>query len=120
VSTPQSVLIVDASDDAREVLSTALSRRGLRTLGARGFRQGTQIAQSSKPDLIVLDLEAEDVAALPGADESGSDGDRPSMVILGGTLRDRRRFPTGEFIPKPYHYAPLIRRIEELLNKGEE
>ena len=123
--TPQSVLIVDASDDSREVLSTVLNRRGVATLGASEFRQGAQLAQSHKPDLIILDLEADD--EMPSVDASaaepaavdGSD-DQPSLVILGGAIRDRNRFPTGEFVPKPYHYASLIRRIEQLLAAREK
>jgi len=125
VSTPQSVLIVDASEDSREVLSTVLNRRGVTTLGASKFRQAAQLAQSHKPDLIVLDLEADD--ELPGGATSPAEpaaldegADQPSLVILGGAIRDRSRFPTGEFVPKPYHYASLIRRIEQLLAAREK
>jgi CheY-like chemotaxis protein len=40
---------------------------------------------------------------------------QPRFILL-GNLRDvRRSMSEGEFIRKPYHYGPLIRRIEELL-----
>jgi CheY-like chemotaxis protein len=113
----RSVLIVDASDETRVVLQTALERRGVRTMAASQAKQGLALAQQHHPDLIVLDLEIDasgpDEVAVPFAEQSRTD--HASLVLLGGI---RRREPTGqgEYVAKPYHYAPLIRRIEEILS----
>jgi CheY-like chemotaxis protein len=113
----RSVLIVDPSDDTREVLQTALERRGLRTLAASRARVGLEMARRHRPDLIVLDLEPHE-----SADDSLSDrfaeqsrSCHSPMVILGSVRRKSGGFAGGEFVPKPYHYGPLIRKIEELL-----
>jgi DNA-binding NtrC family response regulator len=112
----QSVLIVDSSEETREVLQTALERRGLRTFSASRADQGLELARRHHPDLIVLDLELdqsgrEDFSG-PFAEQSRSGLAR---LVLLGNLRRPESLPEGEFIAKPYHYAPLIRRIEELL-----
>lgn len=121
----QSVLIVDCSEETREVLQTALERRGLRTFAACEARQGIALARKHHPDLIVLDLEldnsAPDTLSAPFAEQSRSDG--APLVLLGSVRRQnppnpQKPPPEGEFFAKPYHYGPLIRRIEELLEAG--
>jgi len=114
---PQSVLIVDRSEETREVLATVLSRRGVRTLAAAGAPQGLRMARQHRPDLIVLDLELVEAAGA-GLSEGfveQSRTDRAPLVLLGTVRRSDPPLPEGEFVSKPYHYAPLIRKIEELL-----
>ena len=113
----RSVLIVDASDETRVVLQTALEHRGVRTMAASQAKQGLALAQQHHPDLIVLDLEIDpggpDEVAAPFAEQSRTD--HGSLVLL-GSVRRRHPLPQGEYVAKPYHYAPLIRRIEEILS----
>ena len=112
----RSVLIVDSSEETCEVLQTALERRGVRTLSANQAQQGLQLARQHHPDLIVLDLELDtaDPAALSAPFAEQSRTDRAPLVLL-GTLRRQQPADDGEFVAKPYHYGPLIRKIEELL-----
>lgn len=119
----RSVLIVDRSEETREVLRTVLERRGVRTLAADRAKKGVELAQRHQPDLIVLDMEtcdAGETTAWDSAGETPAPQYEPRMVLL-GSLRDyRRRLPGGEFVAKPYHYGPLIRKIEELLDYSED
>lgn len=118
----RSVLIVDSLEETRAVLQTALAQRGVRTLAASRRSEGLALARRHHPDLIVLDLDVAAGSAEGGrqaAVESefafaGSEG--PTPLVLLGTAR-RRGAPAsgGEFVAKPYHYAPLIRKIEALL-----
>ncbi len=52
-----SVLIVDRSPSTREVLQTALERRGVRTLAVGRPEAGLELARRHHPELIVLDLD---------------------------------------------------------------
>ena len=104
----QSVLIVDRSEETREVLQTALERRGVRTLSAARAEKGLELARQHHPDLVVLDLEMDDMP-------SEQFSDQPRLVILGSLRRQGNCLPGGEFVAKPYHYGLLIRKIEELL-----
>ncbi len=117
----RSVLIVDASDETRVVLQTALERRGVRTMAAGQSKLGLAMAQEHHPDLIVLDLEIDsccpDEVAAPFAAQSRRDN--ASLVLL-GSVRRRHPLPQGEYVAKPYHYAPLIRRIEEILSADRD
>ena len=128
-----SVLIVDRSEETREVLQTALERRGVHTLSAGRTESGMRLAQRHRPDLIVLDLELDDAPcgtgvppALIGTEAQGDSPIsetktgavpeyQPRLILLGNLRRWRDQLPHGEFVSKPYHYGPLIRKIEELL-----
>ena len=152
-----SVLIVDRSAESREVLKTALERRGMRIFEAAGAEDGLKLARKHRLDLIVLDLEAtessdaglesaervtatasdtvnraSDVtvsmnAAAPrrtSADDfaaaSRSSGALTQMVLL-GVARRRTTLPperADQFVAKPYHYGPLILKIERLLKQA--
>ena len=114
----RSVLIVDPSEETREVLQTALERRGWRILAAEAAQEGLELARSEQPDLILVDLEADDsapdVSSAPFVEQSRVA--QTPLVLLGTLRRGWQPPPGGEFVSKPYHYGPLIRRIEELLD----
>ena len=82
------VLIVDESEESREVLRTILERRGWEIVDTAEPRQGLTLADHCQPDLIVLDLET-----LPHEDGSLRDQyDRQSQqsstpIVLLGTTR---------------------------------
>jgi CheY-like chemotaxis protein len=119
VDSQQSVLIVDSSEETREVLQTALQRRGVRTFSAGQVQQGIELAREHHPDLIVLDLELDDAG--PAAD-GGPLAERfrteEAPLVLLGRIRGPKVHHDEEIVAKPYHYGPLIRKIEELLLLG--
>jgi len=111
-------LIVDQSEDTREVLRAALERRGVQTLAATGARQGIQLARQHHPQVIVLDMEADSAADEHVQDQYDAESrDHDArLVVLGRTSRYHRTLPKDRIVSKPYHYAPLIRTIERLLS----
>lgn len=114
----RSVLIVDESDETREVLRTVLERRGMRIFSARRAQRGLELARRHHPDLIVLDLELDDSApeSLSNRFAEQSEAQPTPLVMLGSVRRPADGIPNGEFLAKPYHYGTLIRRIEKLLD----
>ena len=112
------------------MLQTALERRGVRTLAAGRTETGLELARRHHPDLIVLDLDdyaglpvpAEQTLACPGRPQQcrAEPHYQPRLVLLGNSPRLAiELLPEGEFVPKPYHYGPLIRKIEELLASAD-
>ncbi len=114
----RSVLIVDDSEETREVLTTALERRGLRIFASGRAERGLELAREHHPDLIVLDLEVGDArpgeTCSPFAEEARAT--QVPLVVLGSVRRNERPVVEGEFVPKPYHFGPLVRKIEALLS----
>jgi two-component system KDP operon response regulator KdpE len=111
------ILIVDASRESRDILRLLLEHRGATTIEADRAEQAADLADRFHPDLIVFDAESDQ----SGTGEPTNDlrkaacrNDTP-IVILGKVRQPHGDFPTGQFVAKPYHYGPLIRKIDDLL-----
>ena len=128
MNTKRSVLIVDRSAESRQVLRTALERKGLQIFEAAGPDQGLAKLQRHQPGVVVVDLEHEpdDEIAIRGRFARQSRDAEAALVVL-GTVRIRDEgapgdaaVPRSRFVAKPYHYGPLVRLIESLLPDAAE
>ena len=121
-NTPR-VLIVDESADSLDVLQTALERRGVYTLTTRRPVEGLALAKDFHPDLILLDLESvEDQsgnAMQRNYDEAAKRENAP-LILVGRTKGETNSLEGPHVVSKPYHYAPLIRKIQELLEPSAD
>ena len=54
---PQVILLVDDTDDNRDMLARRLSRRGYTVLEARDGEQACEMVKSQKPQLILMDMQ---------------------------------------------------------------
>lgn len=113
----QRVLIVDESAECREVLRTALERAGAETVEAATAAEGLRAFQSFAPDVVVLDL-AENGREPPSESAALREaaGLRATPIVILGTARRPLADGSVHWVAKPYHFAPLIRRIERLLS----
>jgi CheY-like chemotaxis protein len=110
------VLIVDRSAESREVLRTLLERRGAATLEAEHPEEAIQLADQYHPDVIVLDADSDPTAGAASEDLRALAARRDTPVVILGTIRRGAvQFWPGQIVPKPYHYGPLIRKIDDLL-----
>jgi len=116
----QRVLIVDTSEESREVLRTVLERRGVECYEASEGRLGLELAQLHHPQVIVLDEESvlpEDQTTRSGFAASSQDA---SVVLLATARRNAEEWTPGSVVSKPYHYAALVHTIERLLNRSAD
>lgn len=111
------VLIVDQSAEAREVLRTILERRGASTLEADRPEEACRLAAKFHPDLIVLDADSDATTSCVATENLRAAAGRTDtpIVILGTLRRQNGDLPAGQILAKPYQYAALIRRIDDLL-----
>ena len=116
------ILIVDSSAESRDILSTLLRRQGAETLEASRTSRAKALVEQESPDLIVLDLESLPETSNQETIELDSSASRSAIpiVVLGTVKRQFRPVSEGHFVSKPYHYGPLIRRIEDLLGERSE
>jgi DNA-binding response OmpR family regulator len=111
------VLIVDESAECREVLRTALERSGAQTVEAVTAAEGLVAFRAEAPDLVILDLKEESADADSSTKLQLAAGQSATPIVILGTARLNRTLEGGvHYVQKPYHFAPLIRRIEGLLS----
>jgi DNA-binding response OmpR family regulator len=117
--TAAKVLIVDQSDECREVLSTVLRQRGFQTIEAAEARQGLEMLHLHRPQLVVLDLDTESAREVGVRSQYSkrTEEQNAQLLVLGRALYPGESRAGNQVIAKPYHFAPLIRTIEELLNR---
>jgi len=118
--TTPSVLIIDQSDDTRDVLRTILQRRGVSVLEAEAASSGVELAQRHHPEVIVMDVEtvpAQDTASRSQLDTE-TETQHSQLLVLGKVRRDSQTLRNGEFVSKPYHYGPLVRKIEQFIESS--
>ena len=113
----KSVLIVEESEESRAVFRTIFERLGIQLFVAAGAREGLELVRQHRPGVVVLDLEADaaDDEAVCDEYDRQSRQNNSSLLILGKAKRFRQTLPQDRIVPKPYHYGPLIRKIEQLL-----
>ncbi|MDX1962728.1 MAG: response regulator [Pirellulales bacterium] len=110
------ILIVDASPDNRQVLRTALEKRGIEILEAARTRQGLALAQTARPDLVIWNLEDSPPNTAAVTDEVLRQTPASTeLVFLGGVGRPVAHARSA-FVPQPYHYPRLISTIEHMLS----
>ncbi len=115
-SPQRSVLIVDDSRDSREVLKAVLELRGWNIIEADDASDGLQKADEFHPDVIVLDAEARTTgdADLQASYDDASRRNNASLVVIGQARFNGSSDARHRVVAKPYHYAPLVRTIDEL------
>ncbi len=100
-----------------ELVPMLLELRGATTIEADDPQQALQLAHAEQPDLILLDADSDaSDTGLPTSDlrEAANRNNTP-IVILGKLRRQQDQLEPGQFVTKPYHYGPLIRKIDGLL-----
>lgn len=121
------VLVIDPSEETREVLRTALGQRGMQVLAASEPGQGMELARQHAVDLIVLDLESEGAAAPPAVESRNSRGtaaNSDTPALPGYSERGTAEPPATPPAGTPHEAPPLIilgtwRRAAERYPQGQ-
>ena len=122
-SPEKSILVVEDSDEIRELLGLVLEAEGYRVVTLEDGRDVVSTARELRPALITLDL------ALPGKDgwaivrelqEDADTRDIPILVISAYTreLEAPLRRRVARVISKPFYITQVVSEVEEIL-KGE-
>jgi CheY-like chemotaxis protein len=118
------VLLVEDSEESREGLARHLRRRGYQVLVAVDGRQGTEVARTEAPDLILMDMSLpvldgwEATRRLKAAPETRH---IPVIALTAHAMAgDRERaLEAGcdDYDTKPVEFARLLLKMETLLGK---
>lgn len=116
------VLIIDDDIDLLDVISYALRREGFNVQIAADGQQAIQRVQSSKPDVILLDLRLPKMNGLDVLRRIREADDIPVIVLT--ALNDEetilKAFNLGadDFVTKPFSPRQLTARIRAVIRRG--
>ena len=117
------ILVVEDSDEIRELLGLVLEAEGYRVVALDDGRDVLETARELNPALITLDL------ALPGKDgwaivrelqEDEATRDIPILVISAYTreLDAPLRRRVARVISKPFYITQVVSEVEDIITRG--
>jgi CheY-like chemotaxis protein len=112
VASPVRVLVVEDSDDQRDLLRAYLEKAGCAVVTVKNAEEAIPAYTESVPDLAVVDL------VLPGMDGwalvEKLRTDLPACVIAVTSVLDSRKYPDADAIlPKPFTRAQILEVLRE-------
>lgn len=119
------ILLIEDNEMNRDMLSRRLIRRGYQVALAVDGAQGVAMAQSEKPDLVVMDLSLPVLDGWEATRRIKAGADTKHLPVIGLTAHamagDREKaLEAGcdDYDTKPIDFERLIGKIESLLPNG--
>jgi two-component system response regulator ResD len=120
-----SVLVVDDEETIAEVVARYLERAGYATSVAHDGDRALELAETERPDLVVLDLMLPRIGGLEVMRRLRVDRTDPPAVILltaRGEESDRisgLRLGADDYVVKPFSPGELVARVDAVLRRVE-
>ncbi len=118
------ILVVDDDENIRRVLTFALKKGNYEVLTAADGSEGLQLALTSEPDLIILDLHMPGLSGLEVCQQIRSSPRLAQVpVLILSATREMAEFRSAQelgavmFIPKPFQPQKLFNQVQLLLER---
>ena len=116
------ILIVEDNEDNRDFLSRRLQRRGFEVLLAPDGKAGVAMAQSDKPDLVLMDMNMPEMDGWEATRQIKAAPECKGLAVIALTAHamsgDRERaLEAGctDYHTKPVDFPKLLAQIESIL-----
>ncbi len=122
----KTILIVDDDNDLREALAEQFERHeGFAILQASNATEGMNIAESEKPDLVILDVEMPDMDGRDACKLMRKHGLRVPVIMLTGQDSDADMVlgldsGANDYVAKPFKFTVLLARVRAHLRTFEQ
>jgi len=120
----QSILIIDDEAGVRELLADALKLAGFETLTAADAMIALTMLRTTKPDLLVVDINMPLMDGFEFIERIRSNGDQTPALMLSARA-DRADVTRGltlgadDYVTKPFGLEELVLRIRAILRRAQ-
>jgi len=120
---PVSILYIEDDPEMIDLMSLILTRQGYQVTGANGGRKGLELAQSSVPDLVLLDLMMPDMDGWDVYHQLKSSESTRNIPVIIITAKSQtidqvlgiQIAKVDDYIIKPFRPSELIESIKKIL-----
>ena len=121
------ILIVDDEEDIVELVQLNLAREGYQTLACTTGEKALEIAESKRPDLIILDLMLPGIDGMEVCRQLKANPETQQIPVLMLTAKGEEadivaglELGAGDYVTKPFSGKVLAARVRRLLRGQEE
>lgn len=115
------ILVIEDDSDVADFIRRGLLLKGFDVEVAHDGYQGLDIAQTSTPDLVVLDLMLPDADGIDICRELRARGDIGIVILTARTVVGERvrglEAGADDYVPKPFVFEELLARIRAVLRR---
>jgi len=115
------ILVIEDDPNVADFLKQGLQQTGFEVEVAAIGQRGLELAQSSTPDLVILDLMLPDIDGIDVCREIRATGDVAIIILTArGVVGERiRGLEAGadDYLPKPFAFDELLARIRAVLRR---
>jgi CheY-like chemotaxis protein len=117
----KTILVIDDSQDVRELIGDALAARGFAVLLAGDGLEGLELAQEHSPDLILCDVrmpQFDGHATLAALQEILGTSMIPFVFLSGESDTEifRKTLSKDQYLPKPFTLSELLAIVQKRLS----
>jgi DNA-binding response OmpR family regulator len=116
------VLVVEDEQKLRELVRSYLERAGFAVLTTGSGAEAISLADSARPDLVVLDLGLPDVPGESVAREIRAAGPTPILMLTARSSEEDRigglELGADDYVTKPFSPRELVLRVQAILRRG--
>ena len=119
---PATVLVVEDEAKIRELLRSYLEREGFDVLSTGSGAEAIGLAQSTSPDLVVLDLRLPDVSGEVVAAEVRRFSLVPMLMLTAKSAEEDRirglELGADDYVTKPFSPREVVLRVQAILRRA--
>jgi len=123
----QTILIIEDEPSLVEVLTYNLAKEGYELVVATNGQEGLRLAQTTLPDLVILDLMLPMIDGLDVCRRLRGNPKTQAIRIMMLTAKSEEvdeivgfSMGTDDYVNKPFRLKPLIHRVKALLRRSPE
>jgi CheY-like chemotaxis protein len=118
-SSKQSIIVIDDSIVIRKMIEIALEDEDYNILNATSGKDGMEVIEKDKPDLVILDMMLPDMSGIDVLKKIKDSKDLPVIMLSGKDspqlVENAKEMGVNDFLPKPFKDEELVEKVKALL-----